>query len=359
MIQFRGWASEEVFPLPDDERQLTIGTASACRIQGHDAEGLTSRQHACLEREASHWCISDRSKNGLYLDGIRHGKAFLLPGMRIGLGPRVTLVAESARTIALRAALARMMGWSTALADVRDVAFQNLRFAAAGRAIFMMCGEGDLILFAQELHQLVSDRDRPIVFCSTGARQRDHETEGMHSLKRVTSGREAIRLAHGGTICLDNRRHPRDVIPMLEQLRDPRIWVQTLVIVLSKYVRKSEVFSPTPLIIPPLAVRQKEIERLLVECECISARRLNIEPLILPAVRRRWIRDHCKSLSDFQTSVLRLIALHHSGSAYGASELLRMSPSGLRQWLSSRDLELPEEHTATAGEISSGPITTI
>lgn len=356
MIQLRGWASEEVFPVRADQRQLMIGRASSCAIQVHDVEGFTSRQHAHLEREGSHWCITDRSKNGLYLDGVRHGKSFLLPGMRVGIGPRVNLVAESARTIALRAALARMMGWSTGSADVLDIAFQNLRFAAAGRAVFMMCGEGELLPFAQELHQLIGE-DRPIVFCS--GRKRDHEAEGMHSLKRVASGPEAIRLAHGGTICLDNRRLPRDVIPMLEQLRDTRSRVPTLVIVLSKYVRKAEIFTPTPFNIPPLSVRQREIERLFAECEAISAQRLNIEPLFLPVVQRRWIRDHCKTLSDFQTSVLRLIALHHSGSAYGASVLLRMSASALRQWLSARDLESPEERTASVDKFSSGPITTI
>jgi hypothetical protein len=259
--------------------------------------------------------------------------------MRIGLGPRVTLVAESGRTIALRAALARMMGWSTELADALDVAFQNLRFAAAGKAVFMMCGEGDLLQLAQELHQLVGGEDRPIAFCSTGGRRQrpsDHEADDMHSLKRVVSGREAIRLAHGGTICLDNRRLPRDVIPMLEQLRDARSPVQTLVIVLSKYVRKTEVFSPTPFIIPTLSDRQREIERLFAEYEALSAERLNIDPSHLPVAQRRWIRDHCRNLSEFQTAVLRLMALHHSGSVYGAAGLLQMTASGLRQWLSAR-----------------------
>lgn len=334
MIQLRGWASEQVFPLPADERSVMIGTAPSCAIQVHDLANLASREHALLEREAKHWCIGDRSKNGLYLDGVPHGKAFLLPGMRVGLGPRVTLVAESAHTIALRAALARMMGWDTELADALDVAFQNLRFAAAGKAVFMMCGEGDLLQLALELHQLVGE-DRPIAFCSSRQPLSDHEAD---ALKRVGSGREAVRLAHGGTICLDNRRLPRDVISTLKQLHDARSPVQTLVIVLSKYVRKTEIFSPAPFVIPLLSDRQREIERLFAEYEALSAKRLNIDPLNLPMAQRRWIQKHCRNLPDFQTSVLRLVALHHAGSAYGAAELLRMSPAGLRQWLSAREL---------------------
>jgi hypothetical protein len=236
-----------------------------------------------------------------------------------------------------------MMGWRTELADALDVAFQNLRFAAAGKAVFMMCGEGDLLQLAQELHQLIGDEDRPFAFCSTGGRrerQADHAADSMHSLKRVASGREAIRLAYGGTICLDNRRLPRDVIPMLEQLRDARSLVQTLVIVLSKYVRKTEVFSPTPFIIPPLSDRQREIERLFAEYEALSAESLNIAPLNLPIAQRKWIRNHCKNVSEFRTSVLRLIALHHAGSVYGAAGLLGITAPGLRQWLSARELAI-------------------
>jgi FHA domain-containing protein len=341
VIQLRCWASERVFPVSADEQELVIGTAASCAIQVHDISNLASREHACLVREEHHWCIVDRSKNGLFLDGVRHGKSVLLPGMRIGLGPRVTLVAESTRTIALRAALARMRGWSTELADSLDVAFQNLRFAAAGKAIFMMCGEGDLLELARELHQLIGDEDRPIAFCSRGGRRvprSDCGADGIPFLKRVASGREAIRLAHGGTIFLDNRRLPRDVISMLEQLRDAPSPIQTLVIVLSKYVRKTEVFTPTPFIIPPLSKRRREIERLFAEYEAISAERLRIEPLNLSVEQRKWIRDHCKDISEFQTAVLRFVALHHYGSAYGAAEPLRMTPSGLRQWLSTRDL---------------------
>lgn len=340
VIQLRAWASEQVLPVSAGERSIMIGTAPTCAIQVHDVASFASREHASLERQADHWCIVDRSKNGLFLDGIRIKRSVLLPGMRIGLGPRVTLVTESARTSSLRAALARMMGWDTELADALDVAFQNFRFAVAGKAVFMMCGEGDLLPLAQELHQLVSDEARPIAFCSTGSRRRrpDHEADDLRSLKRVTSGREAVLVAHGGTICLDNRRLPRDVISMLDQVRDARDLVQTLVVVLSRYARKTEVFSPTPFIVPPLSARRREIERLFAEYEAISARKLGIAPLVLPITQRQWVRDHCDNLSDFQTSVLRLIALHHAGSIYGAAGLLRMTRWGLQQWLSTRRL---------------------
>jgi hypothetical protein len=317
-----------------------MGTAPTCAIHIHDA--FASREHAQLDREGGHWCISDRSKNGLYLDGARHGKAFLLPGTRVGLGPRLTLVAESARTIALRAALARMMGWGSALADALDVALQNLRSAVTGKAVFMICGEGDLLGFAQELHELAVGGQRPIVFCKPGGsgsrRSLGSEAEEMPSIKRMTSGREAISLAQGGTICVDNRRLPKDLVSILERLHDEPSPTPILVIVLARYARKTEVFTPTPFVIPPLSARRHELDRLLVECEARASMKVGSAPLMLTAAQRQWIRDRCETLAELQTSILRMIALRHAGSVPGAAELLRLSASGLRQWLAARGL---------------------
>jgi hypothetical protein len=256
--------------------------------------------------------------------------------MRIGLGPRVTLIAESARIIGVRAALARMRGWSFELADEREVALQNLRLAVTGKAVFMICGEGDLVEFAQELHQLALGEQHPIVLCSPGGKQRFALDQG--ALRRVSTGREALGLAPGGTILLDNRRLPEDLGSMLELLRDARSTAHTLVIVLSRYVRKTEVFTPMPFVIPLLSARQRETEQLFREYEVVAAERLKIAPLVLTGAKRKWIQEHCSTLSDFQTSILRLIAIQHAGSAYGAARLLGITPSGLRQWLAARGL---------------------
>lgn len=337
VIQLRAWATEQVYRLNGDTREpLLIGTASSCAIQVHDAASLTSRAHAHLERDGRHWCIVDRSKNGLSLDGERAGKAILVPGMRIGLGPRVTLIAESARTIIVRAALARMGGASFELADEREVALQNLRLAVTGKAVFMIWGEGDLLDFAQELHQLALGKQQPIVFCSPGGKQRFMPGEG--ALRRVSTGLEALRWARGGTILLDNRRLPEDLRSMLTLLRDARSTAHTLVIVLSKYVRKTEVFTPTPFVIPPLSARQREIAQIFMECERVAAARLDIEPVKLTGAERRWVQEHCSTLSELQTSILRLIAMRHAGSTSGAARLLGLTTSGLQQWLVAREL---------------------
>jgi hypothetical protein len=338
VIQLRAWASEHIYPLDTDLRApLLIGTASSCAIRVHDAAGFASREHAYLEWDGRHWCIIDRSKNGLSLDGERVGRAILAPGMRIGLGPGVTLIADSARTIKIRAALARMRGWSFELAYERERALQNLRMAVAGKAVFTLCGEEELTAFAQELHQLAMGEQHPIVFCSTAGRQRF----ALGTIKRVSKGREAIRLARGGTILLDNRRLPSDLVEMLGLLLEARSNFHTLVIVLGKYVRKTDIFTSTPFVIPLLSARQPEIERLRTECEMVAAERLDIEPLDLTAAQRRWIQENCSTLSDFQTSILRLVAIKHAGSAYAAARRLGLTPSGLQQWIAARGI--PED----------------
>lgn len=339
LVQLRVWASEQVFSLPLEGKKMLMGTGPDCAIRVHDS--LVSREHAQFERDGEHWCISDRSKNGLYLDGVAHGKAFLGPGTRITLGPRLSLVAESARTIALRAALARMMGWG--LADALDVALQNLRFAVIGKTAFMVCGKGDLLGFAQELHGLAIGEHHPFVYCRPGgggARESSgSEGEGLASIKRVVSGGEWLTLAQSsGTLCIDNRRLPEDLDSILERLHDASSPMSVLLIVLSRHARKREVFTPAPFVIPPLSARRPELERLMVECESLAAAKLKMGPLMLTSAQRTWLRGRCKTLAELQASILRLLAVRHAGSVPGAAALLGMTASGLWQWLAAREL---------------------
>ncbi len=47
-----------------------------------------------------------------------------------------------------------------------------------------------------------------------------------------------------------------------------------LVIVLARYTRKTDVFAPTPMVIPRLSARQHELDRLMVECEAMASLQL-------------------------------------------------------------------------------------
>lgn len=98
VIWLRLWATDILYALlPDDRPRLMVGTAPTCAIRVHDPSNLTSREHAYLERVEGQWSIVDQSKNGLYIDDQPRERFLLAPGMEIGLGRHVTLIAESHR----------------------------------------------------------------------------------------------------------------------------------------------------------------------------------------------------------------------------------------------------------------------
>jgi hypothetical protein len=333
VIRLRRWATDIAYPLvAGDRRRLVIGTAPTCTIQVHDPSNLTSREHAYLECTDGRWCIVDRSKNGLYLDDQQCDRFLLTPGSEIGLGRHVTLIAESARTIALRAALARMIGWSAARAESIDHALRMLRLAATGRAIFVLCGEPSLIPLAEELHRLTLTDRRPFVLCDPRRRTSDDAESFTGS---VADGLTAVAQARDGTICLDDQRRPRDLPEMLDVLHRPGRTAQLMV--LARDARKAEVYTPAPIVIPPLRSRRDELDRLIVDYAAEAVQRLGLGALELTPAQRSWIRERSsETLPDIQRAALRLMAIRHAGSIAGGAALLKMSSQALGKWLERR-----------------------
>jgi hypothetical protein len=99
----------------------------------------------------------------------------------------------------------------------------------------------------------------------------------------------------------------------------------------------AEVYTPAPVVIPPLRSRQDELERLILEYEVEAVRRLGIDPLELTPAQRSWIHERSsETLPEIQKATLRLIAIRHAGSILGAAALLGMSHRGLGTWLDRR-----------------------
>ncbi|HWO20493.1 MAG TPA: FHA domain-containing protein [Kofleriaceae bacterium] len=336
VLQLRVWGTDLVYPLPvSDHRRLRVGVSPACEIQIHDPSSLTSREHAYLERVDRRWTIVDQSKNGLYLDDQQCERFLLTPGREIGLARYVTLVAESARTLALREALARMIGWSAARADAIDQALRMLRMAATGRAIFVLCGEPSLVPLAEELHRLTRTERRPFVLCDPRRRTGSEDTASF--TKCATDGLTAVAMARDGTVCIDDQRRPRDLTAMLEELHRPGHTAQLMV--LARNPRKADVYTPAPVVIPQLHSRRDELDRLVSEYEAEAVQRLGITTLELTPAQRSWIRERSsETLPDIQTAALRLVAIRHAGSLAGAAELLRISHTSLSRWLERRRL---------------------
>jgi hypothetical protein len=338
VIRLRRWATDVVYPLRDEHPdRLMIGTAATCAIRVHDPSRRTSREHAYLERvhvhERQRWCLFDRSKNGLTVNGEQRERCLLSPGMEIELGDGLILIAESARSILLRDALARMLGWSAASAESVDLALRMVRLAALRQAILVLCGESDLAPLAEELHRLTLTSARPFVLCNS--RRRAGEDE--ESLTRYApDGRTAVAQATGGTVCIyDDRRSPPDLDELLRAIRRPACRAQ--LVVCARNARKAAVFHAAPIVIPGLGARQADLERIIEEYEVDAARRLGIEPLELSPAERAWVRERSSAtLPDIQTATLRLVAIRHAGTASAGAALLGLSHVSMLRWLEKR-----------------------
>lgn len=333
VIRLRVWGTDQVFPLFADSREaLTIGTASTCAIRVHDPARRASREHAHLQRIAGRWGVLDRgSKNGLYRDGAKTDKLALTPGIEVGIGGNVVLIAESARWIALRSALTRMLGWSDGQIAAVDRALRGIRFAAMRHAPLILCGERDLVPLAEELHRLTLPPGRPFVLCKPhhGPKQPPE-----NATRWVTSGRAALTEAAGGTVCLLHKSLPEDLDDLLEALR--KLECQTQLALCAARVRDVQPFAPFPVVVPPIAARRSEIERLILEYAADASSALGLGAHWLSPAERAWIRDHAgDSLPEIQRATLRLAAIREAGSVSAGASRIGISHTAMLKWLRS------------------------
>lgn len=328
VIRLREWGTDRVYSLYSDHPGPLIGSAPSCSIQIHDRTHRTSREHAQLQRVQGWWVANDRnSKNGLYRDGAKLDKFVLTPGVEIGLGGGVTLVAESARLIALRSALARMVGWSAASAEAIDLGLRAIRFAAQHRMTLVLCG-ADLVPLAAELHRLTLTAARPFVFCNP--RRRTSEST-WNPTKCAPSGSAALEEAPGGTVCLSTKLLPSDLRDLMRGLRRPEC--QTQLVVCSERAEDAELFNSAPLVIPPLTSRKEEIERIIQEYAVDAAGTLGLGEHWLNAAEREWIRGNMHTLAGIQKATIRLAAIRQAGSMTAGADFLGISHVAMSKWL--------------------------
>jgi pSer/pThr/pTyr-binding forkhead associated (FHA) protein len=338
VIRLRVWGTDRVFPLFSDTRDpYTIGTATTCSIRIEDPMRRASREHARLERIHGRWGMIDGgSKNGLYQDGAKTDKFRLSPGVEIGLGGGIVLVAESARWIVLRNILTRMLGWSADRAKAVDLALRGIRFAAMRRAVLVLCGEDDLVPIAEELHRLTLTAARPFVLCNP--RRRAGATP-ERAAGGVTSGVAAVEAAAGGTVCLLHKNIPSDLDDMLYELRQPHC--QTQLVMCAANVRDAALFAAAPVIVPRVSSRKAEIDRVIIEYAAEAAGIMGIGVHWLSPAERVWIRDHLgDSLPDIQRATLRLAAIRRAGSISAGALKVGISHTAMLKWL--RHYEFPD-----------------
>jgi hypothetical protein len=327
--RLRAWGTDLVYTLHADRHPgPVIGSASACAIQVQDRTRRTSREHAQLHRVQGRWAVIDRgSKNGLYRDGAKLDRFMLTPGVEIGLGGGVTLVAESSRLIALRSALARMLGWGPASAEALDLALRAIRFAAQRRMTLVLCG-ADLIPLAEELHRLTLTPARPFVHVNP---RRSTSESAWNRTRCAPSGIAALAAAAGGTVCLSTRYPPADLRSLMRGFRRPEC--QTQLIVCSDQATDAELFNAAPIVIPPLSARKEELDRIIDEYAVDAAGPLGLGDHWLSSAERTWIRGNLPTLAEIQKATIRLAAIRRAGSMSRGAADLGISHVAMLKWL--------------------------
>lgn len=333
VARLREWGTEVSHALPADT-EVTIGSAETCSLQLNDPTGCLSRQHARLVREGGRWIAHDLdSKNGMRLDGVRRPKVQLEPGSELGVGG-ITLIAESARLIALRGYLARILGWSSDRSEAVDLAVRSVRLSATRRAALALCGEGDLVPIARGLHRYSLGDDRPFVLCDP----RRRATEQAGPLENYPTGLRAMHAAAGGSMCMWVKRLPRDFAEVTDALRDPTTRVQLILCGQRPPDRKELVSAPIE--IPPLSSRPDEIERVIDEYAADAAAMLRVSASF-NEVDRDWVAMHsATSLPEIEKGTLRIVALREAGNIARAAQLIGMAHASLGEWIGRRRLPM-------------------
>jgi hypothetical protein len=337
VVQLRRWGTATMYRLPRPPvRDWTVGAAETCGLQLDDRSGRVSRLHARLVRRQTRWLLRDEaSKNGVWIDGARRGELVLTPGLEIRIGG-VTLIAESLLLSALRGFLARLLGWGNERTGIVDEALRAVRMAATRRTALVLCGEGDLVPIARAIHRHVRNSTRPFIVCDP---RRQASKETVRSAENHAAGVEALEAAAGGSLCVRSRRLPADFDQVIERLREPTSQVQ--LIICSEGSRECERCRVAPIVLPSLASRADEIDRIIHEYAHDAMIELETPRSVFPAADHDWVRKHAaSSLPEIEKATLRLVALRASSSLTQAAERLGMAPVSLSRWIDRRAMPM-------------------
>lgn len=337
VVRLREWRTGTLHALPGPPvDECTVGAAETCTLRLDDPSKRVSRLHARLVRRQGRWLLrDDGSKNGVSFDGARRSETVLAPGLEIAIGG-IVLIAESALSIALRGFLARLLGWGRERNEVVDHALRSVRMAATRRAALVLCGDGDLMPIARSIHRHSRGADRPFSVCDP--RRRPGKAT-VRSAENSSTGIEALAVAAGGSLCVRSRRLPPDFREVLEALRTPVSQVQ--LIVCADTLENCERCRVTPIVIPPLAARAAELDRIIREYAEDAMTELATPRSGFLEVDHAWVREHAAtSLPQIEKATLRLVALRTSRTFTIAAARLGMAPISLSRWIGRRRMPM-------------------
>ncbi len=336
--RFRLWGTGRPFPFPEDRDEFFVGADASSAIPIVDPEGYCSGKHARIYRaDRRRWFLHNISKNGTWVNEARRDEPFeIRAGMEIRFGT-VTFIAESARFIALRGLLSRMIGLTDDRIKTVDLALRRLYMAATHRTPIVLCSSSDPVALAYSIHRVAFGSDRPFVVCNT---RRKEMSETVRSATNVSRATEALSAAVGGSMCIVAGRIPSDFDAVFDRLEDPGLRVQ--LIVCSPKVINGKPYRTKPIVVPPVSERADELSLIVDEyavdalAELGGRRQHHYKP-----VDRAWvIAEESRSLSTIQTATLRLIALRMTGNVTRASARLGMARASLKGWIGRREMPM-------------------
>ena len=229
---------------------------------------------------------------------------------------------------ALRGFVARLIGFAPERAQAVEDALQAIEIAATYRAALVLCGDGDLVQVARDLHSHARGDERPFVLCEP--QRRDGGTGAQLESRRTAA--DAIDAATGGTVCVRARWLPRYLAELVAAVRDARIQLVTC----GQQPPKLTGLVVAPIQIPALATRTHELDQIIDEYADEARVALQISTPLKDA-DRHWVRAHsATSLPEVEKGAWRILALRQTGNIAGAAELLGMGHTSLGEWLHRR-----------------------
>lgn len=316
VLRLRVHGSERALDLTASDRWV-LGSSPECSLHLDDPSGRVSRRHAVVLRDGVSWMLQDlNSTNGLRVNREERRLFQLAPGDEIELG-RITLIAESIRSMELHELLRRWLGWSTSCLGGVDRALREVREMANLRAALLLRGAGPLTGVARRLHRITLGH-RPFV-----------------PLDPNRSGAEGLARALSGMICLDARRLPRDIHAVLANFRVPDMRVRLVACVDSAAILAELVSMSSPVAtisLPPLTERSDELERLL---EAYASDAVAEFGASWPGLRSSDLELVCAggiaTLDEIEAFARRLVALRTWGVTDGAKRL-GIAHGALSRW---------------------------
>ncbi|MCW5801786.1 MAG: FHA domain-containing protein [Deltaproteobacteria bacterium] len=340
-----GGTDNDTHTFPDDTGQaLTVGRHPANDVILDDER--VSKHHARIYFREGHWWIRDLvTKNGIIVDGIPLRRSddgerepsfveevALVPGMLLELGG-VTWLVESRQLVALRSFLARLIGYGTDRLTEVDHAVRSVRRAAMGQDPLVLAGHGDLAEIARSLHRRVLGEAKPFVVCD---RARSATAATVRSGENYAKALLALPAAHGGTLCVPSGRLPDDFSLILAAHREPNARFQLVLydVGVPEVIRPNQV---TPLVVPPLLERRRELNTIIQGYADDARARFRIRTP-LDEADRGWIaKNASESHPEIEKATERVAAIRDSdGNVSAAATLIGMSSSALGRWFKER-----------------------